>query len=592
MFGQLEACGCLAEDAGAARAWSAGFDVHEAAKNLPGGVRFEVTDPPLPPDQSAAPGSDAVLDDADRGQPDADRHHWRQAAARIKALHEAAPGASIGVLLRSNAAIRTLLHELRTAGLPASGEGGNPIADHPAVAAVLSALVMADHPGDGPAVFHTLNSPVGEVLGLRSPADAERVARGIRAALVADGFAALLADWTRTLAVSCDNTGLRRLTQLIEIAEQYDATNAGIDSSAPLRPSRFVDLAEAARVEEPGSARIRVMTIHKSKGLQFDAVVLPELDKPLSHRPSVLVDRPDPLGPIEHVWRMPKQDMHDAVPAWAEAFGRERARRRAEDFSALYVAMTRPRHGLYLIAKPDTTPRLPKLRFAAILRERLGEPEDGPVARGNDEWMRSFAAEAVEEAAEPPAPTSTPMLPLTHGHAARRMRPAVTPSSLHGGDAVNAAGLLDVAATAAQRRGREQHALLERVRYADEIDPADAPAALQPMLARPAVAAALSRKFGPDEELWRERRFVVADGKRLLNGTFDRVAVQRDAAGHATAAHLIDFKTDRVAAHRPAIEHRVETYRPQLEAYRQALRGFPYQSLTGTSVSVCVSFFK
>lgn len=564
VFGQLEACACLAEDQAAARVWSAGFDHHEAARDVPGYLLFEVTEPLAPSD---ADESESL------GSSDTNRHHLQQAAARIQQIHEAAPRASLGVLLRNNASIRMLLHELRDLGLPASGEGGNPIADHPAVAAVLSALVMADHPGHGPAVFHTLNSPVGEVVGMRSRSDAHRVARSIRAALLNNGFAALIAAWTQQLAESCDATGLRRLTQLIEIAERFDAERANQNASAPLRPSRFVDLVEAARVEEPGNSRIRVMTIHKSKGLQFDAVVLPELDKELSVKLDVLVDRPDPLEPIEHVWRTPKQAMHDAVPAWSRAYDRERARKRAEDFSALYVAMTRPRYGLYLLAKPSTTPGLRKLRFATILRERLGDPEDGPIERGQPDWMLSQGLGPSEEtlADREVTPPAVPPKPLAHRHTVRRMRPTVAPSALHRNHAVSATSLLDPTTTTAQQRGLELHAMLESVRYLDGVEMDSIALPLREVLSRPAVAAALSPRFGAGEELWRERSFIVADGSRLIKGVFDRVAIQRDERGQAVAAHLIDFKSDRVAANSEALASRVEAYRPQFEAYRQAL---------------------
>ena len=253
VFGDLGACASLAEDRTAADGWSTRFDEHTATLHKRGEVRFEVTAPP-------------------EDDHDATQAHLRQAAQLIKTLHEQAAGATIGVLLRTNKSIRGLLDQLRQAGLPASGEGGNPIADHPAVAAALSALVLADHPGDGPSAFHVANSPLGAVLEMSDMAAARRVSGQIRAALIERGFAAVLADWTRGLAASCDPLGLRRLSQLVELAEGFESGGRMVDQ-APLRPSRFVDLVEAARVEEPGGSPIRVMTIHKSKGLQFLSLI-------------------------------------------------------------------------------------------------------------------------------------------------------------------------------------------------------------------------------------------------------------------------------------------------------------------------------
>ena len=87
-------------------------------------------------------------------------------AGYIKQLSAQMPGRSIGVLVRSRAKGRTLIHALRELGVPAAEEGGNPIGSTPAVAAVLSAIQLADHPGDSVSRFHVANSPLGEVLGL------------------------------------------------------------------------------------------------------------------------------------------------------------------------------------------------------------------------------------------------------------------------------------------------------------------------------------------------------------------------------------------------------------------------------------------
>ncbi len=56
--------------------------------------------------------------------------------------------------------------------------------------------------------------------------------------------------------------------QLIEVAGEYDQRSS-------LRPIEFVDFVEQKPVSESSPDPIRVMTIHQSKGLEFDVVVLP-----------------------------------------------------------------------------------------------------------------------------------------------------------------------------------------------------------------------------------------------------------------------------------------------------------------------------
>ena len=67
--------------------------------------------------------------------------------------------------MRKNDSVARLIYELRQLDVPASEEGGNPLTDSAAVNVVLSALRLADHPGDTVARFHLANSPLGPALG-------------------------------------------------------------------------------------------------------------------------------------------------------------------------------------------------------------------------------------------------------------------------------------------------------------------------------------------------------------------------------------------------------------------------------------------
>jgi ATP-dependent exoDNAse (exonuclease V) beta subunit len=76
------------------------------------------------------------------------------------------------------------------------------------------------------------------------------------------------------------------MEQLLDLAESFDARGEG-------GLSDFVRLARRERVEDPSRARVRVMTIHASKGLEFDAVVLPELGKRWTVAKGMVVSRRD-----------------------------------------------------------------------------------------------------------------------------------------------------------------------------------------------------------------------------------------------------------------------------------------------------------
>ena len=589
VFGALPDNPALTEDADAAAQWATQFQPHEPAArvaDLPGHVMLRST--PAPDDGD----SDEQEEDA---EPPIARPHEQYVAQRIAELHAQAPHNTIGVLVRRRSAAAKLLHELRHLGIDTSGEGGHPVTDIPAVTAVLAALTLADHPGDDVARFHVATSPVGPMLGLDDASDergARVAARDVRHRLLAEGYAETLSDWVARLAPSCDARSLARLTQLIGLAERYET-----DAAQPLRPGRFVDFAAATQVEEPAPATVRVMTIHAAKGLEFDAVVLPELDMRWRDEAKVLVERETPTGPVRAVYRNPDKPTRALVPTVQQAFDDYRQRQRFEDLCTLYVAMTRARQALHIYVEPRTLTAKGQRRalsrsLASVVREALRDPsrEEAPAGdellyeAGHADWMQRDASGAsTDTTSQPPAVLRLSM--AASGAQPKRSWRAVSPSSMEASGRVRGAELLDLSSGAARQHGTLIHAWLEKVGYVDQGEVPDddaliecarqcAPAmreahvrsqiaAWRKMLNEPRVQAVLSSE-GADE-LWRERGFAVRHEGSLMRGTFDRVTVRREN-GAPVAATLVDFKTDREPD-----ETTVRRYQPQIDAYRGAL---------------------
>lgn len=71
----------------------------------------------------------------------------------------------------------------------------------------------------------------------------------------------------------------------------------------------------------------------------------------------------------------------------------------------------------------------------------------------------------------------------------------------------------------------------------------------------------------------------IIAARRVGPSQFDRVVVFRKA-GKPIAAELIDYKTDQVSTGAGTLDDRADHYRPQVEAYRQALA-----ALTGLEAS-------
>jgi ATP-dependent exoDNAse (exonuclease V) beta subunit len=585
-----------AKYAAAAEKWAARFTRHTTARtSLPGYCRM-----------IAAP-------QAEEGQPQ-DVITLRFAAEEVVRLHRQATGLEIGVLVRRNRAVARLIYELRSRGVDASEEGGNPLTDSPAVHLILSLLTLADHPGDTTARFHVATSPLAasaELADYRDSPAACRLGENLRRSLTAEGYGPTVQHWAGQLTPACDRRDLSRLAQLVELAYGYENRATG-------RADDFVALVRQQKVEDPTSAAVRVMTVHQAKGLQFDVVVLPELDVPISGQPpEVVAGSAKPAAPIERVCRYVAKELRPILPPqFQRMFEAHEERVVEESLCLLYVALTRAVSALHIIVAPSkANEKTLPATFAGVLRGALSD--GGPIAagavpyaHGDADWFAAAAAEAEKPAqsagqAQGASPMRLPKRPSQPSRGLDHRRP----SGLEGGNRVDLAGQLRLQPSAALDRGTLLHAWFQQIGWLEEGVPADEPLRktaqelglgaldlsellrqFRAALEKPAICQALRRATyeqpaapgaacavhvapgmaGARWEIWHERPFVVRDGDAILHGTFDRVVTLSE--GHrVVAVDVLDYKTDRLPADDPcAIDARVDLYRPQLEAYRRA----------------------
>lgn len=561
-----------------AERWQAGFHRHEPALELPGAA-FVV---------EARPKADGEKLDVTL---------LERAVERAVLVCQESPDAGVGILMRERKHIPGLIHALRSRGIDASGEGGNPLTDSEAVLAFLSLLHLADHPADKAAAFHVGSSRFGAYVDLARDADEERrrmLAREVRTRLAAEGLGAVCAGFARGVAGDplWSAWDRARFAQLSELAFAFE-------ESAGLRPSDFVDHVRSERVESPGGARVRVMTIHGAKGLEFDAVILPELHKDLvGQRASLLVDRPQPDGPIETVSVSPSKGLLAADAALKQIYDSTTARLFVEGLSTLYVAMTRAARRLDLIVPwrdPEKDVVVPKSAdlVRGALEEALHEPDAAgviwshPENAPGDGWAAELHG-VGEDAAEAPSELGSLELAPSSGPRSLARR---SPSAEEGGRLVNAEWLFRDQRGA--RRGSLLHRWLEALDWIEdfELDEANAlqiAEALEPDLptrraeldalsqalrAEP-VRAALSREGcgapdGLDLEVRKEHAFstVLADDtgdEQLWTGSIDRL-VLGSRGGEVAWADVLDYKTDPVSE--AELDERIERYVPQLQSY-------------------------
>ncbi|AMV17707.1 UvrD-helicase domain-containing protein [Planctomyces sp. SH-PL14] len=594
--------------------FSKAFPEHRTARgHLPGYVRLEC--PPLPP---APTGEGEEAGD----EPEVSEDDLLEFTAdRVAELAAKSPEATIGVLVRTNGTVGRIVHKLQRRHVEASEEGGSPLTDSAAVQLVLSLFRLADHPGHAVARFHVAHSPLGPLYGFTDHDDdegAERLATQLRTQLVDEGYSRTLYRIALELMPTCGPRDGRRLRQLVDQA-------AAFELQATLRPTDFVEYVETQKVQDPTEARIRVMNIHQSKGLEFDIVVLPELDKDLR-----------PVTP-SHVYRVPsatqppdcvllyRDKLHVSLlpPALQGVFREAEAREVTEALCILYVMLTRAVHALHMIVRPNPNEKSTPKTFAGLVRAALSEctpPLPGQVIyeAGDPEWAAAHAPKV--ETAQVPSPVSPPeddvvrFAPAEGGR--RRGLHRVTPSRAkeERTERVRLSGVLRLGTSEALDRGTLYHAWFEKVTWLDETVPGDeqireisrargavpalverSPADFRATLRAEAVgprpiADALTKgaysrlegtsfaadvleelRGGPFElEVATERRLAVIDEGELIAGTIDRLVLFR-RGGRVVAAEILDFKTDVVEAGQAAIRDKVEAYRGQMALYRRAV---------------------
>ncbi|WP_395747937.1 UvrD-helicase domain-containing protein [Prosthecobacter sp.] len=494
-------------------------------------------------------------------------------------------GLTCAVLVRGNKSANAIAEELRTTtGMEIVCESQLfPATDNAVTLALLSLLQLAAHPGDTLALEHLKMTPLWlqiETAGQGWPLTCDRV----RESVFEHGLVGFMEVWTRhvrEVLPEMDAFHAQRLRQFGEMAAEFDATGSrDIDA--------FLKYAREMPTQVRGAANaVQVMTVHKAKGLEFDLVILPDLNgDAMDHvrRRSLIVNR-SPKG-ISWVLQEPPRifaPLHDSLK---EELDTSRQHSAFESLCRLYVAMTRAKRGLYMIAQPPPKSQESAVKEALFLRRMLGAAGAVEESEGYlTEWQTGDARWFGTAQGLPPQPPVVPGVSPPLGALLREFQPLakrVTPSGEEDFK-VKGSMLFSAGREPGRRLGNLVHELLAQVEW---WDPTSNMAALESrwqssgllrgegieeqalamvrgVLSSPAARFAFS-KPSADAQAWRERPFDLIHEGSWISGIFDRVVVRQDSV------RLIDFKTDEVPDEE-ALAEKVAGYRPQLLLYRQAL---------------------
>jgi len=272
-------------------------------------------------------------------------------ADAIAQLHRRSDQITIGVLTRTNADVAKMISLLRDRGVEASQEGGNPLTDTAPVLVIQSALKLAEHPGDSLAYFHAIQSPLKSFWNQETLSDAASISTDLRDRLDTLGFGRTVSALVNHLAPFCTVRDQERLLQLIDEAYRFDAAKQTL-------VHEFVDRLASTRVATQSESVVRVMTIHQSKGLEFDALFIPAIDQPIVRQsPRLIAMRDSRTGPPISILRNVNRSLYPYLPIeWQAACQEASYQQLGEALCLFYVALTRARHALYLYASPNKNP--------------------------------------------------------------------------------------------------------------------------------------------------------------------------------------------------------------------------------------------
>ena len=499
-------------------------------------------------------------------------------AATLAILQEVGPrgrGLTVAVLVQKNETAARLADFLRReGGLAAVAESDRHIAaDNPLTCVLLALLRAAAHPGDTLAQEHLRMTPLGAALAAEGAAKPAVLTRRVLGELHAEGFAGTLERWLRALEphLAPDDAFSRlRGRQLVELAREFDE-----DGRRDV--AGFLALAEAHTVRDADAAGVvRVMTVHKAKGLGFDLVILPDLEgKTLVQRRRGLAVHRAEDRTVEWILDLPPALIAEHDPVLAAHVAAAEAEAAYEALCKLYVALTRAKRAMYVITSP-VPPRGTSQNYPRLLQETLGET----WSAGDPAWFAGLQAESRPVPPEALAPLPEPVAPV---------RLAARKASEGRQRSVGGTELFALSAGEGREFGIRVHALLAQVEWspgAGAAECAEAWAGPDPAaglalacLRAPALTGVWARPSA-QSEVWRERSFeTVLDGV-WVTGVLDRVVVERDASGRAVAATVFDFKTDV----RPEVADHAE----QLGLYRRAVAVLT--GLSGAAVRAEVVF--
>lgn len=397
----------------------------------------------------------------------------------------------------------------------------------------------------------------------------------LRTCLEEQGIVAVL----QQVAEGMDNIDNDAIFQeWLNAARAFDAAGGNLDAWIV-----YIENLEVKMV--PPKSYVHIMTYHKSKGAEYDAVFLPMnafqsmLDGKCTYYKTGTIDEQG-RATMTGVLLAPKTKDEDCPDSpYNRMYDQWRAELLSEALNVLYVATTRAKYANYILLREDAR----DITYSSMIRSCCL-----PKVWGDPKWYEN------NEFKKKPLAKSDGPKSLAEQTAARRRK--VSPSLMAQEQAAAPKAKVEPAggtckpehrvfSLASSQYGTAVHACFEQLEWLDgsgaaELfagDDSEAAEAVRTALKQPDIASIFRR---PNErtETFNEQAIDyidTLDEKEVwVSGIIDRLVVEYAEDGKAAIrAHIYDYKTntmqkDDVVAHDASLR---EEYAKQMDAYRKAV---------------------
>jgi ATP-dependent exoDNAse (exonuclease V) beta subunit len=504
------------------------------------------------------------------------------------------PGITCAILVSKNSQAAEITEQLRRMGIEAADEAAAEVAmDNPFTAGIVALIKNTAHPTDRLSKGMAQMSPSAKAY-VDACGGWEAARLRIAEVFYDKGGEALLQELLKGRIPTGESNGERflakRVQQILALAVKFDE-NDHRDLGAF---ATHLELSSLRDTADPRS--VQVLTIHRSKGLQYTAVYLPCLNSEKQKIAQVRVSDPMVKTDEDFIpeWALtrPKTEVTEADPATLEAvLIKERTAAAYENLCRLYVGMTRAVRRLVLVTDEielksrevlTDEKKFKKYDFAMLIEAVLGGtsgeskgrkvempgvcPAEIMAEHGSDAWI-AHAAKAPVTTTEAAVRDIHQLTPVRR---TERLRPSKSGKAYEGGwrpgkDTARGKVFGTLVHELCNHLEWDLEAFLAGlkakawpVETPESYD--EAAAAIEACLkSAPVAELLLSKPAGA--LLWNERKATLMHEGKAITAVFDRVQVIP-----GQSATVIDYKTNDCS-----LEHLKELYQGQMDLYRVAV---------------------